>query len=331
MTCLNAAAVLVLASLGSLATALPVLAQPERWWEEFPLTDWSRHDVPFDEIISGGPPRDGIPAIDAPEFTPAADADLGPTEPVMSVIVDDDARAYPLRILIWHEIVNDTVGGLPLVVTYCPLCNSGVVYERRLSDMVLDFGTTGRLRNSDLVMYDRQTESWWQQFSGDAIIGAFTGAVLEPYPARLESVERFVERHPDGRILAEPSGSNRPYGTNPYTAYDSAARPFLYRGTYDGPGAPLSRVVAVGDRAWLLTWVQENTPVTDGDLVLTWQAGQNSALDTALIADGRDVGNVIVQRRMPDGALVDIAYDVPFAFAFRAFYPNGTIVAGPAD
>ena len=108
----------------------------------------------------GGPLKDGIPPIDDPVFEPlAAINNLVDTEPVVSVIVGDDARAYPLRVLMWYEIVNDTVGGVPVSVTFCPLCNAAVVFDRRLDDLVLDFGTTGRLRNSDLVMYDRQTES----------------------------------------------------------------------------------------------------------------------------------------------------------------------------
>ena len=104
---------------------------------------------------------------------------MSETEPVIGLVVNGDARAYPLKILIWHEIVNDTVGGVPVTVTYCPLCNSAIVFERTVDGRVLDFGTTGKLRNSDLVMYDRQTESWWQQFSGTAIVGAMTGTKLD--------------------------------------------------------------------------------------------------------------------------------------------------------
>ena len=130
--------------------------------------------------MSGGPPKDGIPSIDDPVFVAAGEVeDLADTEPVMSFFVGDDQRAYPLQILIWHEIVNDTVGGIPIAVTFCPLCNSAVVYDRRVGDAVLDFGTTGKLRNSDLVMYDRQTESWWQQFTGEGIVGVHTGTAAQ--------------------------------------------------------------------------------------------------------------------------------------------------------
>jgi hypothetical protein len=318
-----------------LTAAAPSAAQdrpPSSWQRDFPLTDWQTRSVDFDEIMSGGPPRDGIPPIDVPLFQSIEETDIPGTEPVISLEINDDARAYPLRIMTWHEIANDEVGGVPVSVTYCPLCNSGIVFDRRVEgpegeEMVLDFGTTGRLRNSDLVMYDRQTESWWQQFLGEAIIGSMTGTVLDVVPARLESYEQFVERHPEGQVLREPAWAQRPYGRNPYEFYDSLAQPFLYRGDYDGPGAPLSRVVAVGDRAWLLTSVQEAGQVeTEDGLILTWTPGQNSALDTSQISEGRDVGTVTVQRRTSGGELEDVAYDVPFAFAFAAFYPDAEIV-----
>jgi hypothetical protein len=153
-------------------TFLPEQATPRGAAVEF-STDFSKHTVNYDEILSGGPPKDGIPAIDLPRFVSAEEADawLKPVEPVILVEVGEDARAYPIQILMWHEIANDTVGGLPLTITFCPLCNTAIVFERRVDGQVLDFGTTGRLRYSNLIMYDRQTETWWQQASGEAIAG----------------------------------------------------------------------------------------------------------------------------------------------------------------
>ena len=142
-----------------------------RYW---PDTDFSNRSIDLGEISSGGPPPDGIPAIDSPVFESVAEANtwLGPDWPIMFFENNGVARAYPLAILIHHEIVNDVVGDLPVSLTFCPLCNSTIAFDRRLSDgTVLDFGTTGNLRNSDLVMYDRQTRSWWQQFTGEAIVG----------------------------------------------------------------------------------------------------------------------------------------------------------------
>ena len=127
---------------------------------EFSKTDFERRIVDLSEIMSGGPLRDGIPAVDEPRYTSTEDADecLDPDEPVIAAEIDGETRAYPLQILIWHEIANDSLGGTPIAVTFCPLCNSAIVFDRRLNGEVLDFGTTGRLRLSDLIMYDRQTD-----------------------------------------------------------------------------------------------------------------------------------------------------------------------------
>ena len=314
------AAVVAMALVASVSA--PGLAEePPGWAGDWPNTDFSRHSVPFAEIISGGPPRDGIPSIDDPRFVPLADADdLVPLEPVLGLSINGDARAYPVRILMWHEIVNDTVGGVPVSVTYCPLCNSGVVFDRRVDGRVLEFGTSGRLRHSDMIMYDRQTESLWQQFLGEAVVGTMTGTALDRLPVRLESFERFAERHPDGQVLVPANPRARAYGRNPYVGYDGEAWPFLYRGAYGGPVPPMARVVAVGDIAWSLDLLRARGRVEADGLVLTWAPGQTSALDTSEIAAGADVGNVVVQR---DGE--DVVFDIPFAFAFRAFHPDGVI------
>ena len=307
----------------------PAMAReaPSGWLFEWGETDFSKASISFDEIMSGGPPKDGIPAIDDPAFVTATEVeDLAGTEPVISFVVGDDHRAYPLQILIWHEIVNDTVGDVPITVTFCPLCNSAVVYDRRVGDAVLDFGTTGKLRNSDLVMYDRQTESWWQQFTGEGIVGAYTGAALKRLPSRLESFDRFRERVGDaGKVLVPSLAGARAYGMNPYTSYDSSSRPFLYGGDLPEGIEPLARVVAVEDEAWSLELIRETGRYEQGDLVITWEAGQNSALDSRRIAKGKDVGNVVVQRTGSDGGLEDVPYDIAFAFAFHAFHPEAPI------
>ena len=301
-------------------------ANPDRWSREWPQTDFATASVGFDEIRSGGPPKDGIPSIDNPAFKAVAEVtDLSATEPVIGLAINGDARAYPLRILTWHEIVNDTVGGVPVSVTYCPLCNSAVVFERTVAGEVTEFGTTGKLRNSDLVMYDRATESWWQQFLGEAIVGARTGTRLTIIPARLESWERFAARFPEGQVLIPNNPGLRPYGANPYVGYDSAFEPFLYDGEMPEGIAPMQRVVAVGDKAWSLALLREKGTIEDGDLVLNWEPGQASALDTRAIDEGRDVGNVTVQRSAAEG-MIDVAYDVTFAFVFHAFRPESEIV-----
>jgi hypothetical protein len=291
----------------------------------WPRTDFSRLAVPAAEIKSGGPPRDGIPAIDDPRFEPATAATgPSPAEPVIALEIAGDARAYPLRVLLWHEIVNDIVGGIPVAVTYCPLCNSALVFDRRIERGTLDFGVSGLLRHSDMIMYDRQTESWWQQFAGEAIAGELTGTRLRALPVRVESRARFIERFPSGRFLVEDPARRKPYGRNPYVGYDTEHWPFLFKGDYEGPVPALARVVSVGNDAWPLALLRQKGRIEHGDLVMTWTAGQSSPLDTAETGKGRDIGNVVVQRRGAEG-LVDVVHDLSFAFAFKALRPDGRI------
>ncbi len=295
------------------------------WKMSWPKTDFSKHSVDFDEIMSGGPPKDGIPSIDDPKFVPQADyKGIVETEPVISLEIGGAAKAYPLRILIWHEIVNDTLGGVPVTVTYCPLCNSAIVFDRRLDGRVLDFGTTGKLRNSDLVMYDRQTESWWQQFLGEGIVGEMTGKRLKMLPARVESLARFRARHPAGLVQVPTHPGMRDYGRNPYAGYDGSALPFLYRGAMPKGIAPMAYVVAIGNEAWPLELVRKNKIVTTDRYRLSWTPGQNSALDSGEIAKGRDIGNLVVERNA-GGGWVDAVHDLTFAFVFHAFVPDGVI------
>lgn len=317
-----------LTALGAALLLLPLVAgaaqaDPERWRSAWPQTDFTQHSIDYSEILSGGPPKDGIPSIDDPSFKPVSEIDnLALTEPVIGLVVNGEARAYPLRVLTWHEIVNDVIGGVPVAVTYCPLCNSAIVYDRRVNGEATAFGTTGKLRNSDLVMYDRATESWWQQFLGEGIVGERTGVRLKALPSRLESWSRFAARYPDGQVLVPNNPSARSYGANPYTGYDGSSVPFLYTGDYPKNIAPMARVVAISNQAWSLDLLRKKGRVETGDLVLTWEAGQNSALDTRMIAEGQDVGNVTAQQR-GDSGLTDIPYDVTFAFVFHAFQPEG--------
>ena len=313
------------ALLVTVACAGPATAGPADWRGEWSETDFSRHSVPFSEIRSGGVRRDSIPSIDAPRFVPVAQDDThAPSEPVIGLEIGGVARAYPLRVLIWHEIVNDEIDGTPVAVTYCPLCNTAVVFDRTVQDRVLEFGTTGKLRHSDLVMYDRQTASWWQQYTGNAIVGQYTGTGLQVRASRLESYAAFAARHPDGEVLVPADPGLRPYGVNPYVGYDSASAPFLYDGEVPDGIAPLARVVVVGGRAWSLDLLRRSGTLEHGDLVLAWEPGQNSALDDRRIAAGRDVGTVTVQSRR-HGGLEDVPYSVTFAFVFHAFEPDGVL------
>jgi uncharacterized protein DUF3179 len=302
-------------------------ASPEFWRSEWPDTDFENTSVDsWTEILSGGPPKDGIPALDGPQFVHASKENrIADREPVITVVLDGHpARAYPIRYLTWHEIVNDRIGGSPVTVTFCPLCNSAMVFDGRVRGRVLTFGVTGKLRNSDMVMYDRETQSWWQQAQGVGIVGEMTGTELRQLPSWMESWAEFKDAHPQGLVMAEPTYP-RDYGRNPYRGYDSLTRPFLYSGDPPPHGIPaLERVVRVGNRAWPMTRLAEVQEVTEAGVTIRWRAGQASALDTAQIAKGRDVGSIRVQ----DGQGRDLAHDVMFAFAFHAFWPDGTWMLG---
>lgn len=280
-------------------------------WEE---TNFCKHSVDYSTIISGGPPPDGIPPIDDPSFVEisAANEWLEDREPVISFESNDDARAYPLQIMTWHEIVNDEVGGKPVVVTFCPLCNTALVFERPTIDgETLTFGTSGNLRNSDLVMYDRQTESWWQQFSGEAIVGDLTGAQLTFLPSAIVSWGDFKNAHPGGQVLSKDTGYNRRYGTNPYVGYDNIdSSPFLFRGDTDERLKPMARVLGLvgdGDQGKSFSYelladekvihdTFEETPI-----VIFWKKGTASALDSSSIPEGEDVGATGVFEAVIDG------------------------------
>jgi hypothetical protein len=208
-------------------------------------TNWNKHTINYSELLSGGPPRDGIPSIDDPTFVSPGEAAewLADNEPVIALEIDGDARAYPLQILTWHEIVNDTVGGVPVIVTFCPLCNSALTFDRRLGGEVYEFGTSGLLRNSDLVMYDRTSESLWQQLTGEAIVGDLVGETLDFLPSSLVGFGDFRETFPEGIVLSKDTGFGRNYGRNPYAGYDrigSDRRP-----TWGGCRLPGQRTVGV--------------------------------------------------------------------------------------
>ncbi len=301
-------------------TLLPPETPPEFATVEF-KTDFRKHCVHYDEILSGGPPKDGIPALDAPRFVTVSQADawLKPDEPVISFQVGSDARAYPIQILIWHEIVNDTVGEVPVAVTFCPLCNTAIAFERTAGGRVLDFGTTGRLRFSNLLMYDRQTESWWQQAIGQAIVGQLTGTTLVSRPAAIISWATFKIAHPGGRVLSRDTGYDRPYGQNPYQGYDNVNQsPFLYSGPpISGKLRPMARVLIVvlgGEAvAYPFDTLQKvhavNDTVGKTDVVALWVPGTSSPLDAGTIAGGRDVGSATVYMRVLGGRTLTFGFD----------------------
>ena len=299
-------------------TLLPEEQPPARAPSEF-TTDFSKHSVPYSEILSGGPPKDGIPAINAPKFQSVNEANewLRDREPVVIAQVGDDARAYPIQILIWHEIVNDTIGGEPLLVTFCPLCNTAIAFKRTFNGQVLDFGTTGRLRYSNLIMYDRQTETWWQQATGDAIAGEHTGAQLEFYPASMISWSDFKDLYPNGKVLSRDTGHPRDYGRNPYFGYDDINQtPFLFDGTTPDQLPPMARVLTVDLNGEAVAYPYDvlsrlnviNDTVGGEEVVIFWTEETASALDASNIPDGREVGSAVAYLRSLDSRTLDFEF-----------------------
>lgn len=219
---------------------------------------------------------------------------------MIAVDIGGQARAYPEQILVWHEIVNDNLGGVPITVSYCPLCNSALVFDRRVDNRTLTFGTTGKLRDSNLVMWDRQTQSWWQQFTGTALVGRYTATTLRPLDSQVLSWAQFKTSYPHGTVLSRDTGFQRPYGSNPYPSYDTvpATQPSFYSGRVDPRLPALERVVAVfaGEQAVVVPFsTLARRPVIAGllggrPLVVLYAPGVVSALDAGTIANSRDVG-----------------------------------------
>jgi len=257
------------------------------------------------DIVEVVPP-DGIPAIDEPKFLTTQQASwLSAREPVIAVEVDGEARAYPLQIMTWHEIVNDTIRGTPIAVTFCPLCNTALAFERpRIDGEVTTFGTSGKLINSNLLMYDRATESLWPQVTGVALTGPQRGRELERIPAQIVAWADFQGAHPNGIVLSRDTGHDRRYGDNPYPGYDDVDKaPFLYSGEVDGRLAAVERVLGVTAGRHVVAFpyfrleeiAQGDVSVAQAQVggtpvVVFWKKGTVSALDAGEIVASRDVG-----------------------------------------
>ncbi len=261
--------------------------------------------IDLSRLRSGGPPPDGIPAVDDPVFYTAASVDyMQPQAPVLALEINGDARAYPLDVMVWHEIVNDTVGGVPVAVGYCPLCNSATVFDRRIAGRVLDFGVSGLLYNSSLVMYDRQTETLWSHFAGVPLYGLLGEEELVDHPVTIAGFEEWRTAHPGGLVLSRRTGHDRNYGVNPYPGYDDVdSDPFLFEGDVDGRYTAMTRVVGVvpNGRADAVEAIAipllelraaglATARLGDRSIVAFWVPGSSSALDTASVAAGADVG-----------------------------------------
>ncbi|MCP5114849.1 MAG: DUF3179 domain-containing protein, partial [bacterium] len=229
--------------------------------------------------------------------------------PVLVVELGDGVRAYPLQLLMWHELAHDTVGGVPILVSYCPLCNSAIVFDRRIDGEVHSFGVSGMLRESDMVMYDRETDSLWQQISGEAIVGTWTGKVLKRVRSQTISFASFSKAFPDGLVLSRNTGHNRAYGQNPYVGYEFANRTIFPVKSTRHRRPPLERIatVSIGQttKAYPFPVLDKKRVMEDkiGDsrYVVFFEKGTVTPLDNRVIAKSRDVGAVGVFKPEIDG------------------------------
>jgi hypothetical protein len=280
---------------------------PGRW-----ATDLSKRSIELSELRSGGPPKDGIPAILNPRFVSGANAAkwLHPKEPVLVVEHDGEARAYPLQILIFHELVNDRIGDLPILVSYCPLCNSALTFDRRIDGRTYTFGVSGMLRNSDMIMYDHQTDSLWQQLTGDALVGTLTGKRLDLIAGQVVPYDRFQENYPEGKVLSRQTGHLRQYGASPYAGYEFANRTmFPVRVQRQANVRPMERMLTLtlGGKTRAYPFEQlRSRRVIDGRLkkqsyVIFYEPTALSPMDKRRIAESRSVGSVGVFSSEVDG------------------------------
>ena len=308
--------------------AFSVFAEPpfpdmDQWQK----TDFSAHSVPLEDMIEGGPGKDGIQSIDAPEFESTSKAAkwLNENEPVIAFIVNGKAKAYPLQILMYHEIVNDQLGDQKIAVTYCPLCNAAMIFSRSYSYEDFDFGTTGKVYTSNLVMYDRQSETWWLQFTGEAVVGEYTGKSLELLPSQIVSFEHFKNNYPDGLVLSRNTGFDKKYGVNPYTHYDSRSIPigWFFRKPFDDRLPAMERVlgVATTNEAMAFPFSSLNTqPLVHTDIgeekiLVISKPGVASSMDKLLIHESKDVlaaaaysrvvGNRVLDFEVRQGKIID--------------------------
>lgn len=258
--------------------------------------------------------RNAMPPIDHPRWEAASRVTwLGQRSPVVVVVRHGHARAYPLAVLIHHGVVNDTFEGVPIAVTFCPLCNSPLVYDRRVNGQVLRFGTTGMLRHSGLILWDDRTQSWWQQLTGTALVGALSGTLLEIIPSRLVGFEQFVQRFPDGEVLVGDAAlPPMSYGRNPYIGYDSSPQPLMYAGQPDPRLPATERVLAgvIGGQpiAYPFSVLAQhgviNDVVSGRPVVAVWHPGTVSALDRGKIDESRDVGSAALFSAVVDGHIL---------------------------
>jgi hypothetical protein len=279
--------------------------------------DVSNASVPVKEIYSGGPPKDGIPAIDHPVFLDARNAKfMAESARVIGVSRHGYAKAYPISILNWHEIVNDIIGSEPIVISYCPLCGTGMVFA---ANDALTFGVSGLLYNSDVLMYDRQSESLWSQLKMEAISGRHLGQKLDLLPASHTTWSDWLSRYPTTKVLSEPTGFHREYDRDPYAEYSLSSRLFFPVSSLDHRYHPKEQVIGVtiGDRAW--AWPFAELSLSSG-IVKDEVAGHKVEVHYDSVAR---TGRVIKEGGQ------EIPSTIAYWFAWMSFYPASQVYNAP--
>ncbi len=288
------------------AAALPLQAQSLNGFKV------SNATIPVKEIFGGGPPRDGIPSIDAPKFLPVSKVDfLRDDDIVIGLERQGDARAYPLRILVWHEIVNDVIGGEPVTVTYCPLCGTSMVFDARIDGKRRTFGVSGLLYNSDVLMYDRETESLWSQIGMKAISGPDVGKELAWLPSVHMTWKAWREKHPQGQVLSTDTGHQRDYGGDAYADYFASEATMFpvphTRREFPNKEWVLGVIINGQAKAYPVDKLPDGKPVPDNvggkQITVSWET--TSRRPDVRDGEGGEIPSVMV-----------------FWFAWQAFYPE---------
>ncbi len=271
-------------------------------------TNGQKHIIPLEKIKSGGPPKDGIPSIDTPEFTEASqEYHVSDSDTVLGLEINGDVRAYPLSILVWHEIVNDNVGGVPVAVTYCPLCFTNQVFERVIDGQEVEFGTSGKLYNSNLVMYDRLTNSYWSQALGKAIVGELTGYELSTIPFDVIRWGDWKSLHPDSVVLTTNTGHIRAYGVDPYGNYYTETRILFPVENTDDRMHPKEIILGFNDGDVYKAYKQQDV---ESAVIINDQINNNPIFLVSLYPENarafeRNVDGKVLEFFFKDGSIID--------------------------
>jgi hypothetical protein len=275
--------------------------------------------IPVAEVLQGGPPRDGIPALDHPPTLPVGEGGFESDEIVVGVQLGGEARAYPVSILDHHELVNDTLGDVPILVSYCPLCGTALVFERRTRGRLLTFGVSGLLYQSDLLMYDHATESLWSQVKASAVTGPLLGTRLRVLRSRMVRLDDWWQEHPGTTVLSRATGHRRNYAVRPYQSYAQSER-LMFPAPLDRRYHP--KMPTVGLR------------LVDGE-ARGYPAAEISRAGGAV--EELFAGHPVRVAYDPDGQVFDVrapaAIEVVegFWFAWAAFHPEATVFTAPAS